>query len=42
MAGARIPAKELSLAARRRLRDDLVRDFLAAFGVRTRRPRSLV
>jgi nanoRNase/pAp phosphatase (c-di-AMP/oligoRNAs hydrolase) len=42
MAGARIPVRELSGAARRRLRDELVRDFLAAFGVKTRRPRRLV
>jgi nanoRNase/pAp phosphatase (c-di-AMP/oligoRNAs hydrolase) len=42
MAGARIPVKGLSAAARRRLRDELVRDFLDAFGVGSRRPRKLV
>jgi nanoRNase/pAp phosphatase (c-di-AMP/oligoRNAs hydrolase) len=42
MAGARLPMKGLSGAARRRLRDDVVRAFLDAFGVRSRRPRKLV
>jgi nanoRNase/pAp phosphatase (c-di-AMP/oligoRNAs hydrolase) len=42
MAGARIPVKGLSLTARRRLRDDVMRDFLDAFGVKVRKPRKLV
>jgi nanoRNase/pAp phosphatase (c-di-AMP/oligoRNAs hydrolase) len=42
MAGARIPVKDLSAAALKRLREDLVRDFLDAFGVKARRPRKLV
>ena len=42
MAGARLPVKGLSGAARKRLRDDVVRDFLDAFGVKARRPRRLV
>jgi nanoRNase/pAp phosphatase (c-di-AMP/oligoRNAs hydrolase) len=42
MAGARIPVKGTSAAARRRLREEVVRDFLEAFGVKARRPRKLV
>ncbi len=42
MAGARLPVKGLSTVARRRLRDQIVKDFLDAFGVKTRRPRKLV
>jgi nanoRNase/pAp phosphatase (c-di-AMP/oligoRNAs hydrolase) len=42
MAGARIEVKELSGAALKRLREDLARDFLDAFGVKARRPRKLV
>ena len=42
MAGARLPVKERSGAARRRLREELVRNFLEAFGVKSRRPRRLV
>ncbi len=42
MAGARLPVRGLSAPARRRLREDVVRAFLDAFGVRARRPRKLV
>jgi nanoRNase/pAp phosphatase (c-di-AMP/oligoRNAs hydrolase) len=36
MAGARLPVKGLSAAARKRLRDEVVRSFLDAFGVKAR------
>lgn len=42
MAGARLPVKGLSLAARKRLREEVVRRFLDAFGVRARKGRKLV
>jgi nanoRNase/pAp phosphatase (c-di-AMP/oligoRNAs hydrolase) len=42
MAGARLAVKGLSAAARRRLHEEVVRDFLDAFGVKGRRPRKLV
>ncbi len=42
MAGARVPVKGLSAAARKRLHEQIVKDFLDAFGVKTRRPRKLV
>jgi nanoRNase/pAp phosphatase (c-di-AMP/oligoRNAs hydrolase) len=42
MAGARLPVKGLSAAALKRLREEVVRDFLDAFGARTRKPRRLV
>ena len=42
MAGARLPMKGLSGAARRRLRDEVVRAFLDAFGVRARKGRKIV
>jgi nanoRNase/pAp phosphatase (c-di-AMP/oligoRNAs hydrolase) len=42
MAGARVPARGLSAAARRRLRDDVVRAFLDAFGVKARKGKKLV
>jgi nanoRNase/pAp phosphatase (c-di-AMP/oligoRNAs hydrolase) len=42
MAGARLPVKGLSGAALKRLREEVVRDFLEAFGARTRRARKLV
>jgi nanoRNase/pAp phosphatase (c-di-AMP/oligoRNAs hydrolase) len=42
MAGARIPLRGLSEAARARLRQELVQRFLSGFGVRVRRPRRLV
>jgi nanoRNase/pAp phosphatase (c-di-AMP/oligoRNAs hydrolase) len=42
MAGARIPVKGRSAAAKRRLRDAVVRAFLETFGIKTRRPRRLV
>jgi nanoRNase/pAp phosphatase (c-di-AMP/oligoRNAs hydrolase) len=42
MAGARLPVKGLSAAAQRRLRDDVIRSFLDAFGVKARRGKKLV
>ncbi|HEX9309092.1 MAG TPA: DHH family phosphoesterase [Anaeromyxobacter sp.] len=42
MAGARLPMKGLSAAARKRLREDVVRAFLDAFGIKARRARALV
>jgi hypothetical protein len=42
MAGARIPVKDLSLAARQRLREEVVKDFLDAFGVKARKGKRLV
>ncbi len=42
MAGARLPMKGLSAPARKRLRDDVVRSFLEAFGVSARKVRNLV
>ena len=42
MAGARLPVKGLSAAARKRLKEEVVRDFLDAFGVRTRKGKKLV
>ncbi len=42
MAGARIQVKGLSAAARKRLREELVRDFLDAFGVKARKGKKLV
>ncbi len=42
MAGARIPVKGISAAARRRLRDEIVRSFLDAFGVKARKGKKLV
>lgn len=42
MAGARLPVKGLSAAAKKRLREEVVRDFLDAFGVKTRKPKKLV
>ncbi len=42
MAGARIPVKGLSLAAKRRLREEVVRAFLDAFGVKGRKAKKLV
>ena len=42
MAGARLGVKGLSEAARRRLKDEVVRAFLEAFGVRARKARRLV
>jgi nanoRNase/pAp phosphatase (c-di-AMP/oligoRNAs hydrolase) len=42
MAGARLPVKELSGAATRRIREELVRDFLDAFGVRARKGKKIV
>jgi nanoRNase/pAp phosphatase (c-di-AMP/oligoRNAs hydrolase) len=42
MAGARLPTKGLSAAARKRLREDVVRAFLDAFGVKARKGKKLV
>jgi nanoRNase/pAp phosphatase (c-di-AMP/oligoRNAs hydrolase) len=42
MAGARLPVRGLSAPAKRRLREDVVRAFLDAFGIRARRPKKLV
>jgi nanoRNase/pAp phosphatase (c-di-AMP/oligoRNAs hydrolase) len=42
MAGARISVKGLSAAAGKRLREDLVRSFLDAFGVKARKGKKLV
>lgn len=42
MAGARLPVKGLSQAAKRRLREEVVRAFLDGFGIRSRRPKKLV
>jgi nanoRNase/pAp phosphatase (c-di-AMP/oligoRNAs hydrolase) len=42
MAGARLSVKGLSAPARKRLRDDVVRAFLDAFGVKARRGKKLV
>jgi nanoRNase/pAp phosphatase (c-di-AMP/oligoRNAs hydrolase) len=42
MAGARLPVKKLSGAARKRLREDVTRAFLDAFGIRARRGRKIV
>jgi nanoRNase/pAp phosphatase (c-di-AMP/oligoRNAs hydrolase) len=42
MAGARIPLKGTSAAARKRLREEVVRAFLDAFGVKARKGKKLV
>jgi nanoRNase/pAp phosphatase (c-di-AMP/oligoRNAs hydrolase) len=42
MAGARLPTKGLSAAARKRLRDEVVRAFLDAFGVKAKRGSKIV
>jgi nanoRNase/pAp phosphatase (c-di-AMP/oligoRNAs hydrolase) len=42
MAGARLPVKGLSAAAEKRLREEVVRDFLDAFGIRARKQKKLV
>ena len=42
MAGARLPVGGLSAAASKRLREEVVVDFLKAFGIRTRKPRKVV
>jgi nanoRNase/pAp phosphatase (c-di-AMP/oligoRNAs hydrolase) len=42
MAGARLPVKELGAAARKRLKDEVVRAFLDAFGVKARKGKKLV
>jgi hypothetical protein len=42
MAGARLPTKGLSAAARKRLREEVVKAFLDAFGVKTRKGKKLV
>ncbi len=42
MAGARLPVKGLGPAARKRLKEEVVRDFLDAFGIRARKGKKLV
>jgi nanoRNase/pAp phosphatase (c-di-AMP/oligoRNAs hydrolase) len=42
MAGARLPVKRLGAAALRRVREDVVRSFLDAFGVKARKARKIV
>jgi nanoRNase/pAp phosphatase (c-di-AMP/oligoRNAs hydrolase) len=42
MAGARLPLKGLSAPARRKLKEDVVRAFLDAFGVKARKGKRLV
>jgi len=42
MAGARIPVRGLSAAAKKRLRDEVVQAFLRAFGIRTRKAKRIV
>ena len=42
MAGARLPVKGLSAAAKKRLREEVVKSFLDAFGVKSRKPKKLV
>jgi nanoRNase/pAp phosphatase (c-di-AMP/oligoRNAs hydrolase) len=42
MAGARLPVKGLSAAVRKRLRDEVVRAFLDAFGVKARKGKRIV
>jgi hypothetical protein len=42
MAGARLSVRGLSTAAVKRLREDVVRAFLDAFGVKARKGKKLV
>lgn len=42
MAGARLPVKGLGPAAKKRLKDEVVRDFLDAFGIKARKGKKLV
>jgi len=42
MAGARLPLRGLSVAARKRLREEVVKAFLEAFGTKARKGRKLV
>jgi nanoRNase/pAp phosphatase (c-di-AMP/oligoRNAs hydrolase) len=42
MAGARLSVRDLSAAAKRRARDEVVRAFLDMFGIRARKPKKLV
>jgi nanoRNase/pAp phosphatase (c-di-AMP/oligoRNAs hydrolase) len=42
MAGARLAVGDLSVAAAKRLREEVVQEFLRAFGIRARKPRKLV
>jgi nanoRNase/pAp phosphatase (c-di-AMP/oligoRNAs hydrolase) len=42
MAGARLPLRGLGAAARRRLKEEVVRDFLEAFGIKARKGKKLV
>jgi nanoRNase/pAp phosphatase (c-di-AMP/oligoRNAs hydrolase) len=42
MAGARLPVKAMSVASKRRLRDEVVLEFLKAFGIRARKSKKIV
>ncbi|MFT3917286.1 MAG: bifunctional oligoribonuclease/PAP phosphatase NrnA [Anaeromyxobacteraceae bacterium] len=42
MAGARLPAKKLTPAGLKKLREEVVRSFLDAFGVKAKKPRKIV
>ncbi len=42
MAGARLPVAGLSAAAKKRVREDIARSFLDAFGIKARKGRKLV
>jgi nanoRNase/pAp phosphatase (c-di-AMP/oligoRNAs hydrolase) len=42
MAGARLPVKGLGVAAKRRVKEEVVRAFLDAFGIKARRAKRLV
>jgi nanoRNase/pAp phosphatase (c-di-AMP/oligoRNAs hydrolase) len=42
MAGARLPVKGLGVAAKRRVKEEVVRAFLDAFGIKARRAKKLV
>jgi nanoRNase/pAp phosphatase (c-di-AMP/oligoRNAs hydrolase) len=42
MAGARIPVRGMPAAAKKRLREEVVRAFLDAFGVKARKGKKLV
>jgi nanoRNase/pAp phosphatase (c-di-AMP/oligoRNAs hydrolase) len=42
MAGARVPMKGLSGAARKRLKEEILKSFLDAFGIRSRKPSKIV
>ena len=42
MAGARLPVKGLGSAARKKLKDEVVRNLLDALGIKVRRGKKLV